>query len=285
MGNGRKRADVRQWLRQHKCPGSSYAIQYGQDSRIRDEGNERTWAGKNGGFGGELLAETVDADSSGCAIQARRRIAIAAEVVARTADLMIARDGRHGLANVERRNGVASIGVWRGARDVAIVVQANRPERTDVAHAVDRAHEHGFLIGNAPVFNPHRTHRASPSDTPRDARTRNAHFIWAHAIVRDRAAEHGIRAHAEHCVAGVSAAAIGVAHARGGALARNALVVCGALRLIGALVGRSRADATDACVPRASASAVRVFAAGRRVLRDAPIGGTRVSEDATDLGA
>jgi hypothetical protein len=198
---------------------------------------------------------------------------------------MIARDGRDGLANVERRNRVASIGVWRGARDVTIVVQTNASQRAYVAHAIDRAHEHGLLIGNAAVFYPHIANRAHARLAARNARARNAHLIRAHAIVRDRAAEHRIRAHAECRVAGISSAAVGVAGARGRALACDAFVAHRALRLVGTLVHWSRADAAHAGVSRAYTRAVSVFATRGGVFRDAPVHRACISKDAANLAA
>jgi hypothetical protein len=249
----------------------------------QDEASVRACSGASA-FGGDLLAVAVDAHLAGCASKTRRGIALVAEVAVRSADLVITRNGRDGLAEIERGEAAAHHVVWRCARDVTVVVQADGAHGAKVLHAILVADERGRLFGNAAVFDPHVTGRTRAQWAPRHARTGHAHFIRTAAIVRDRARFDGKRADAERRVAGITAIAVGVIRARVRALAGDALVARWALGLVRTLIGRRSADATHACVTATQARAVGIFAARRGVCRDAPIDGAGIPEDAPDGG-
>lgn len=229
----------------------------------------------------DLLAETVDANLAGRAHEARRRITLVSEVAIRAAHLVIARNGRHGLADVELQV-VADHRVWRGARDVAVVVQADAADGAGVLHAVGAAHEERGLAGYTAVFNPHLTDGTHALLAARNAGARDANLGRAHAIVRDGAALDRERADAEARVATVAIDAIVVGRAGGRALSRHALVVRRALRLIRTLIHGRGANAADARVSDTRAAAIGVFAARQRIDRDAPVRRAGIPKDATD---
>ncbi len=194
---------------------------------------------------------------------------------------MIARNGRHGLADVELEV-VADHRVWRGTRDVAVVVQADAADRAGVLHAVGAANEERGLAGYTAVFDPHLPCGAHPLLAARNARARDANLGRTHAIVRDGAALDRERADAESGVATEPVGAVIVGRAGGRALSRHALVVRRALRLIRTLIHGRGANAADARVSDARIGAIDVFAARQRIDRDAPVRRAGITKDATD---
>src|SRR6185312_5029728 len=95
------------------------------------------------------MAVAVDADAGAWTVLADRRVAVAAEVRRRAADVVRAGLRRHLFADVELVGRLAGVRVALRARDVAVVTEADAAARALVLHAFGVADEVRLLVGHA----------------------------------------------------------------------------------------------------------------------------------------